>query len=373
MRKIKVLHFPIANSKGGITQYALQTWKFIDKNRFQFEFATMSKNLDFAEDLEREGCKIYYISCYAEEDEKRFVEEFRRILTEGNYDVVHLHTKQWKSFHVEQIAKEVGIRKIIVHAHSSGIDTVDEKKRQEEGRLHEQMKTMLSENTATDYWACSERAAEFLFGERIPKHEVLIMKNAIDLKKFRFDSDIRNNYRKKLGIEDKMVIGNVGRFAYPKNQEFLLEVFCGVCKVVDNCILLLIGSGDKEQDYRQYVQDNGLSDKVLFLGQRRDVHCLLQAMDVFTLTSEFEGFPLAMIEAQASGLICLCSDTVTKEIKVTDYVRFLSLEKEAWEKAILQSTDLYKREDSIEKVRNAGYDIELQIKKIEEQYEKKDV
>ena len=122
MNKIKILQFPIANSKGGITNYILQNWKYIDKTKFRFDFATMSHSLDFAEELEEQGCKIYHISCYAEDNIEKFVHEFRNILNNEDYDVVHLHTKQWKSFLVERIAKEMGIKKIIIHAHSTGID-----------------------------------------------------------------------------------------------------------------------------------------------------------------------------------------------------------------------------------------------------------
>lgn len=113
MRKIKILQFPIANSKGGITQYILQNWKFIDKAKFEFDFATMSKSLDFENELKKTGSKIYYISCYAEDNKEKFVREFTEILSNGNYDIVHLHTKQWKSFLVERIAKEAGIKKLL--------------------------------------------------------------------------------------------------------------------------------------------------------------------------------------------------------------------------------------------------------------------
>lgn len=131
MKKTRVLQFPVSNNKGGMAQYVWQNWKFIDKTKFQFDFATMSKSLDCADELEAEGCKVHYISCYAEDDRETFVSEFEKILRDGNYDIVHLHTKQWKSFLVEQFAKEAGVKKIIVHAHNTGIGTLDEKKRQE--------------------------------------------------------------------------------------------------------------------------------------------------------------------------------------------------------------------------------------------------
>lgn len=368
MKKIKILQFPVANSQGGITQYVLQNWKFIDKSRFQFDFATMSKSLDFAEELEKDGCKIFYISQYAEDDEKHFNEEFRRILLQGHYDVVHLHTKQWKSFNVERIAKEVGIKKIIIHAHNTGIDILEEEKRQKEERLHYNVRERLTGGIATDYWACSKAAADFLYGDKISPDRIKIMNNAIDVKKFIFSEEIRKECRKKLKLEDKFVIGNVGRLVYQKNQEFLLKVFHEICKTRKDCILLLIGSGEKEEAYRKYVKDNCIEKNVIFLGQRKDVNNLLQAIDLFVLTSRFEGLPIGAIEAQTAGLKCLCSDKVTQEVMITDNIKLIPLEIELWESEIMKLIKPYMRRDMTDEITKAGYNILSQIKKIESLY-----
>lgn len=371
-RKIKILQFPIAASKGGITQYALQNWKFIDKSRFQFDFATMSKSLNFAKELEQSGSKIHYISCYAEEDKEKFIGEFRKILSEGSYDVVHLHTKQWKSFYVEEVAKEVGVKKIIVHAHSSGIDTLDEKLRKAEIQLHNSVLKNLKEETGTDYWACSKRAAEFLFGNKIEKTRIKIMKNAIDLSRFKFDIQTRMEYRKALGVEEKFVIGNVGRLAYPKNQDFLLKVFENLSAVCDSCVLILTGTGENEKTYKKYVKEKGLEDKVLFLGQRDDVPGLLQAMDIFALPSKFEGLPIGAVEAQAAGLKCICSDGITKEIKITDNIKFVPLDIELWKNEFLEQMGNYERKDMTQIMAAAGYDILSAVKEIENEYSRVD-
>lgn len=368
MKKIKVLQFPIAASKGGITQYVLQNWKFIDRECFQFDFATMSKSLDFAQELEEQGSRVFYISCYAEENERRFVEEFREIINKGKYDIVHLHTKQWKSFLVEKIAKEEGVKKIIVHAHSSGIDTKEEEKRIYEQALHEKVRGELTEQIATDYWTCSQKASEFLYGDRISEDKIIFMKNAIDLRKFSFDMQIRKCYRKELNVEDKYVIGSVGRLAYPKNQEFLLEVFKQITDDRDDCVLLLVGTGEKEKELKRYVNENGLQDKVIFLGRRDDVASLLQAMDIFVLPSKFEGLPIGLIEAQAAGLKCVCSDVITDEVILTPNVIKLPLNSEEWTEAIENQLCLYDRKDEVGILTEKGYNILTQIKKIENAY-----
>lgn len=365
---MKILQFPVAASKGGITQYVLQNWKYIDKEKFQFDFATMSEKLDFADDLERQGCKVFYISCYAEQDEQRFCEEFRAILSEGNYDAVHLHTKQWKSFHVEEIAREVGIKRVIVHSHSTGIDTLDGEKREEETKLHNRMLGQLNEDIATDYWACSRKAADFLYANQIPQEQIKIMNNAIDLSKFRFQPKVRQEYRKMLGVEDNFVIGNVGRFVYPKNQEFLLHVFRQLCELRDDCILLLVGCGEREEEYRKYVKKYGLAKRVIFTGYRTDIPQLLQVMDCFCLPSRFEGLGIAVIEAQASGVSCICSNKVPEEAFISPFVQALPLNEKLWLEELL-NTSRKDRSDAWRYVQVAGYDIEEQIKVVEKAYE----
>ena len=369
MQKIKILQFPIANSQGGITQYVLQNWKFIDKSRFQFDFATMSKKLDFAEELEKDGCQIFYISHYAEEDEKQFNEEFRRILLQGHYDVVHLHTKQWKSFNVERIAKEVGIKKIIIHAHNTGIDTLDEEKRQKEETLHYNVREELTEDIATDYWACSKTAADFLFGDKISPDRIKIMNNAIDITKFRYDEEIRKQYRKQFGIENKIVLGNVGRLAFQKNQEFLIEVFAKVYKKNNNLVLFIIGEGELKEQLEEKCKKLGIEQCVFFLGKRQDVFRLYQMLDLFLLPSRFEGLGICIIEAQASGLKCICSDAIPNEAIVSKNVYLEPLESDVWVQDIEVLINYYERENMDQIIKNAKFDLNDQIQVIEKEYE----
>ena len=367
MRKIRILQFPIANSNGGITHYALNNWKWMNKDAFQCDFATMSRKLDFDDEIRATGSKIYYISCYAEENEKQFRKEVREILANG-YDVVHLHTKQWKSFIMEELCIECGVPKIIVHSHNTGIDTLDSKKRDFETRLHEKTKKDFNTSLATDFWACSQLAADFLFGEQIPKDRIKIMHNAIDINKFIYNEEIRNQYRKKYNLEDNFVIGNVARFVYQKNHKFLIDIFAEVIKIVPKAKLILLGDGEVKIDIENKVKKLNIADKVLFLGKRDDVNNWYQAMDIFCLPSRFEGLPISVIEAQTAGLKCIVSNTVSEETKLTDNIQLLSVEKDLWVKETVQWHAGYNRLDTRKQLADKGYDISEQIKKIEVLY-----
>lgn len=366
--KIKVLQFPIANSKGGITQYVLQNWQFIDKTKIQFDFATMSKSLSFASDLEKDGCNIFYISCYAEDDENQFVKEFREILKNGKYDVIHLHTKQWKSFLVEKLAREAGIKRIIVHAHSTGIDTSDPEKRKKEEALHQRRRNELTEDIATDYWACSRLTAEFLYDGKISADKIKIMPNAIDVKRFNFNRLTRMEVRKELKVDGEILIGHVGRFEYPKNHEFLVSVFSKVCQKNKNVKLLLVGTGKKKNVIMEMIRELGIENRTIVTGYRDDVNRLMQAMDIFCFPSQFEGLGISLIEAQAADLEILCSDKIPEEVQILERVHRIPLDENIWVEAIENLCVSYERVSRKNEMRTSGYDIYTQIQYIEREY-----
>ena len=370
MHKIKVLQFTIGNVHGGVTQYVLKNWEFIDREKFHFDFATMSRKLDFADKLTAQGSKIHYLSCYAEVDREKFVEEVNQILNE-KYDVIHLHTNFWRSFIVEELAIEHKVPKVIVHSHNSMVDILGEEARNEAIRIHHEQRQRFSPKLATDYWACSQLAADWLFGDNIPKDRIKILKNAIDIDQFSYNEDIRNEYRKKLGVENCFVMGHTGRFVYQKNHEMLIEVFHLVSQKNSHAKLMLIGGGTLEDSIREKVQQYGLEDKVLFMGKRNDVNNLLQAMDLFLLPSRFEGLPIVLIEAQASGIKCLTSTCVTHEAAITSNVEFLPLDLNVWVDKITHYSRHYDRVKVDHSITDAGYNIQLQIKELQRLYTEK--
>lgn len=367
MEKIRVLQFPMSARKGGATRSAINYWKYIDHGRYQIDFATCCNKLDFAQSLLEQGCMVHYISCFAEEDPQRFYDEFKKILLQG-YDAIHINTTWWKTFYAEQAAREIGIKRVIVHARCTSVDIVDDEKREKELEIHERQKKLFSTGLATHFLACSTEAADFLYGSQIPREKIRLFHNALDIDRYSYDEKKRKKIRARLGLEDKFVIGNIGRMAYAKNHSFLVDCFYEIQKKRENAVLLLAGSGELEQSIRKQVKMLGIEDKVIFTGEVDNTEDYLQAMDIFVLPSRFEGLPNVLIEAQAAGLKCISSDCVTREAKVTDDVTFVELEKEKWVREILCHGNGSVRHKVDEKIREAGYDIRQEIKVLEKIY-----
>ncbi len=366
MRKVRVLQISVANSKSGLTQYVLNNWDYINKEKYQFDFVTFGSQLDFQDRLEREGCKVYFVKHRAEDNLESFRQEIRKIMKNG-YDVVHLHTSYWKSFELEKLAKEEGIPRIIVHAHNSGVH--DDSDREIKEEQHKKMLELLTPEIATDFFACSKTAAKWLYADRIPQDKIKIMKNAIDVGRFAFNAQVRAEYREKLGWDNCYILGHIGRFSYQKNHEFLIAVFRDLADKMSNAKLLLIGKGPKEGEIKKIVANYGLTDKVYFAGVREDANNWLQAMDCFCLPSRFEGLPIVAVEAQTAGLKCLCSDIISDEVKITYNIQLIPLNKSDWVNAILvQAADSHERRNMAEIVSAAGYDLKSQIRIIEEIY-----
>ena len=218
---------------------------------------------------------------------------------------------------------------------------------------------------ATERLACSKYAGEWMFGKN---SEFKVINNAIDLSKFRFDQTVRDCIRNELGINDKFVVGHIGRFCYQKNQGFLIDIFNEITKTAD-AVLLLIGSGETKSNIEERVKSLGLVDRVIFAGNKSNANEYYQAMDTFVFPSRYEGLGMVAIEAQTSGLPVICSTQVPAEVAITDLVKFCPLSASAadWAEFILGHR-VSERKDTTDEIRNSGYDIATEAKKLEEFY-----
>lgn len=368
MKQINVLQL-VSPDFGGIESYVFSHYQYMNRQKIHFDFLTQNRALEGAEQYRQFQYHVHLLHQTANQDRDLFVRQMRELLSSG-YDVLHLNNCFWTGFLLEELAKEAGIRKVIVHSHASFIDEPDDEKRAQLLRRHEEVKRAFTPDLATDFWACSWKAADWLFGPQISRDQIRIMKNAIEIEKYQFDSRKREHVREELGVGDAMVLGTTGRLAYSKNQSFLIDVFADFYRSHPNSRLMILGDGELRGELEEQIRKSGLENVVLLLGWKNNAEDYLQAMDVFLLPSRFEGLGIAVIEAAAAGLPCLVSDQVPEDAAVTEHVRHLPLEIPAWTAALEEASQLrLDRRDGAGAVRAAGYDIRRQAKVLEALYE----
>lgn len=353
---------------GGVEAVVMNYYRHIDKSKIQFDFICDedSTNIPY-EEIEKLGGKVILIPPY--QKLFKYHKELKRILKEGNYKIVHSHINTLSVFSLFA-AKCAKVPVRIAHSHSTT------NKKEKKKNLMKQVLKPFSKLFATDYMCCSELAGRWLFGDKLyDEKKIYLLNNAIDLHKFEYNEKIREEVRKELNIdEETFVMGHIGRFVTVKNHEFLLDVFHEIYKENKNSILVLAGQGPLKEKIEQKAKEMNLDKAVQFLGQRSDANRLYQAMDVFVLPSLYEGLPVVGVEAQAAGLLCVLSDDMTKETKVLETTTFLSLNEGAkkWADTIDNATKQFERKNMLNEMAQKGFDIQKEVKKLEEIYRKLD-
>lgn len=345
---------------GGVESVVMNYYMHIDRTKIQFDFICDedSTNIPY-EEIEKLGGRVILIPPY--QKLFKYHNKLKKILNDGNYKIVHSHINTLSIFSLFA-AKCADVPVRITHSHSTT------NKKEKKKNLLKQALRPFSKEFATDYMCCSELAGRWLFGNKeYDKGNVYLLNNAIDLGKFKYDEKIRSEKRKKLNIsDDTLVIGHVGRFVEQKNHRFLIDIFNEIHKQNSNSILLLAGQGPLMEEIKSKVESLGLEKFVIFLGQRNDIDELYQAFDVFCLPSLYEGLPVVGVEAQATGLLCIFSDDMTKETKVLDTTEFLSLKQSAeeWAYTILKKSKSFKRKNCTNEISKKGFDIKKEANKL---------
>ena len=329
--KIRVLHILGIVAGGGVESVIMNYYEHIDRNKVQFDFIVHNDNkIDITKRVEAMGGKVFKVTPYYK-NPIAFTYGIYKVIKKHHYRIIHSNMNTLSAFPLFA-AWVAGAPVRILHNHSTS--SPGETKRNV-------MKFILrpfAKFFANRYLACSHLAGEWMYGKKMMDSEkVTIINNAIDLKKYAFDSSKRKGLRKKLGLANELVIGHVGRFMYQKNHDFLVDVFNKISQNCPSAILLLIGDGPLRPTIEKKVKMLGLAKKVKFLGLRNDVQDLYNVMDIFILPSHYEGLPVVGVEAQANGLPCLFSTNVTKETQLTHSAEFLNLSSGAakWAETVL--------------------------------------
>jgi glycosyltransferase involved in cell wall biosynthesis len=315
---IRILHVVVNMNRGGAETLIMNLYRNMDRSKVQFDFLTNKKGV-FDPEITRLGGRIYRIPYVTDVGHIKYIKSLDYFFSvHKEYKVVHSHMDKMSGFVLRSAAK-AGIPCRVAHSHST----------RSQGNLFSRLykwyagKYILS--NSTHLMACSKKSAQWLFLDKA--NHSLIVRNAIDSKQFEFSYIHRESARSQLNIKkNAFVLGHVGRFDHPKNHSFIIDLFSEIVKKNKDTILLLIGDGKLRPNIESRVNALGLQENVKFLGERSDVHLMLQAMDVFVFPSLYEGLPVTLIEAQGAGLPCVVSDHITEEVDMgIKAIKYLSL------------------------------------------------
>ena len=345
-------------NRGGIESFMMNYYRHIDSSKVHIDFIVHGDTPGaYDDEIVKSGSIIYRVPIKSRHPFK-YKREMCKIFSLGKYDIVHSHVDAMSTW-ILKMAKQCGIKIRIAHSHNTEHLTTNKIKY----ALNEYARKNIRKY-ATHCFACGEAAGNWLFG----KGNYSVIQNAIELERFLFSESKREEVRSSLGInDDTILMGHVGRFDTQKNHEFLITVFAEIKKKRSNVKLMLIGSGWKEESIKSLVESKGIADSVYFMGNRNDVNELYNAMDCYVFPSLFEGLPVVLVEAQANGLKCYLSNTITKEVAINDRVEYIPLDKAKWVEILTNNLEC-SRLDAAEDVKKRGYDISLSAKKLEGVY-----
>lgn len=313
-KKIKVLmvvfNLSVAN---GVSSYVMNYFRNLDHNKIIMDFVVYQDvETPYSKEIIDNGGHIFKVPSI--KNLYSHMNTSKKIICQGQYDIVHDNILIL-SYFIMHYAKVYGVPVRILHSHNSKLGET----RYKEFRNRLFMPLLLG--TVTDYFACSDFAAKGMFGHR----SYTFIPNVISPNRFSFNSRKRQSLREKFHVDNKLVIGTVARLAYQKNPFYAVEVIAELYKRNQNIEYWWIGDGDLHNQIKKKIHHKRLDNVIKLWGHQNNIVDLYQAMDMFFLPSVFEGLPVTAIEAQATGLPCLVSDTVSNEFVYTNQVFFFSL------------------------------------------------
>lgn len=361
---MKVLQIMNGAIQGGISGCILNYYRHLDKSVFHFDLAMPDVNLGSnGKAFKALGCNIFKLPLKSRNPVK-YALVLYQIIKDGQYDAVHVNGNL-TSFFPLIIALFAGVKIRVAHAHTARIQ------KSLSGIFRRFFSLCLTPLVATRLVACSLEAGVAIFGRRaVTSSKFMVLNNGIDVSKYAYSEEKRNQIRKALELGDKFVIGCVGNLGPEKNTIFAIDSFYEILKLRDNVTLIIIGDGELRNMLEKRVSDLEIEQHVRFLGRRNDVNDLLQAMDAFIMPSLYEGFSLAIIEAATSGLPLFLSTSINDNYSFYPERSFISLkEKPAyWAKTIMQYKRNVDRQLCYKLIIDSGYDLETNYQMFERIY-----
>ncbi len=357
--------FGMTSGYGGVESFIMNYYRHIDRTQLQFDFLVYNREPAYADEIRKLGGRIFVIPG-RKKNPFACKKNIMRILSQTPYCAVWSNLCYMSDIIALQCAKRIGVPRRIIHAHNSV-----NMSGKINGWLHNRNRTRIF-RIATDFWACSKAAGEYFYPVSILESDRFqVIPNAIEVDRYAFNKEIRVQKRQEMGLQGQLVVGNVGRLHFQKNQKFLLDIFAQLHKRRPNSTLLIAGEGELRPELEQKIEELQLKDSVRLLGNRSDIAELMQAMDVFVLPSLFEGLGIVLIEAQAAGLPCFASaDVIPVEAKVSFLLHFISLKEKpaVWADNILHASVSGRVETATEEVKQKGYDIRQMASRLQKEF-----
>lgn len=359
--KIKILFISQYLNVAGTEAFMMNVLRKINKTRFHIDFLIFSEEeSNYSNEVEKSGSIIYRLP--NRRSGFKYYKQLNLFFMEksNEYQVFHFCGGNVSSIAPLYYAYKHNIPIRIVHSHSSSCEGFH-------NILLHYFNRLFIPKFCTHLFACSSKAAKFFFGKR----KAEIIKNGINVNSYIFNRQEREQFRNELGISTPTkVVGHIGRFEEVKNHSFIIDVFKKFNELNPDSALILVGIGSLFEDIRKKVEHWGLSNNVHFLGERTDIPKILSAMDCFLMPSIYEGLPFVLIEAQASGLPCVISNTINKDAKITPYLHYCELNSDVtkWVNTIENALSFENRENATQYIEKAGFNINETIKFLETTY-----
>lgn len=353
---LRVLQVIGSLGNAGVEAVVMNYYRHMNRQLVQFDFITCSSVQErYDEEILKMGGQIFRLPSRARKP-LSYMYELHKVIKINKYAIVHIEQNSASMAMDGLVAKLCGVRVIIGHSHNTRCNVLWQ---------HYLFRPIVN-RVLTHRFACSREAGEWVFGN---KKDVVVIPNAIDTKKFTFDGSKRELIRKELNLEEKFVVGFVGRLHMQKNPYRLLEIFAALCKRCEKAHLLIIGDGEEKEGMLLRCKELNISSRVSFLGVKININELMMAMDVFFMPSLYEGLPVVTVEAQASGLKCVLSDKVPAPA-LLDSIVYLPLEEtnERWVNELLRVNTTTERAKASSIVMEGGYDINCEASNLQRFY-----
>lgn len=362
--KNRVLVYGLKDPTGGVEQVVMEYVKSMTAQfDIAFDFIVFDRPFSLAEQITQLGCRVVYLPV-RRKDPSGYQKALERLFEENTYCAVWGNYSGLTNIDILILAKKHGVPVRIAHSHVSRLYWGSALMKYVVHVLHGWNKARLT-RYATHYFACSNVAKEFMMPASV-QEKTIMLRNAVDTQRFAPNGQKRSEIRQALGIaQDAVVMGHVARMCEVKNQGFLLQIMAAMKALEPRARLLFVGDGELRQELEDRAETLGIRDQVIFTGSRRDVPDLLQAMDVYVLTSFSEGLSVSAVEAQAAGLPCVLSAAVSEETDISGAVEFLPLEEpaEIWAEAVLRRAG-QRMEDPAARLEERGYEIHSASRKL---------